>query len=187
MIGFSLVWTGTFSKNPRFFFRALCMLFWHLRQPCHNGLFLYIKDTAMNHLEESFAFGDIFMAKKTAKVVDLDAGNPEYGARLAKFRKAAGLSQLELGQKLGIAQSIISRYEKGERRLYDDVLAQAAKILGVTPNDILDVGACKPVNPDTSALARRLVKSMKRIESLPRRAQDKVIATIELALKGATS
>jgi len=126
------------------------------------------------------------MAKK-AQAVELDAGNPEYGARLAQFRKAAGLSQLELGQKLGIAQSIISRYEKGERRLYDDVLAHAAKILGVTPNDILGVGACKPTTPDAATISKRLVKHMKKIESLPRRAQDKVIATIELALKGATS
>ena len=125
------------------------------------------------------------MAKKP-QVVELEAGNPEYGARLAKFRKAAGLSQLELGRRLGIAQSIISRYEKGERRLYDDVLAEAAKILEVTPNDILGVGACKPVSPDAAALSRRLVKHLKRIESLPRRAQDKVITSLELALKGAT-
>jgi len=136
---------------------------------------------------EQFDFEDFYDMAKKAQAVELEAGNPEYGARLAQFRKAAGLSQLELGNRLGIAQSIISRYEKGERRLYDDVLAQAAKILEVTPNDILGVGACKPVAPETAALTKRLVRHLKKIESLPRRAQDKVIASIELALKGATN
>ena len=116
----------------------------------------------------------------------MESGNADYGARLANLRKGAGLSQLQLADKLGITQSLISRYERGDRRMYDDMLAEAAKILGVTPNEILGVGASKPVAPDTATISRRLVKHMKRIESLPRRAQDKVIASLELALKGAS-
>ena len=118
-------------------------------------------------------------------IVEQDAGNVEYGLRLAKLRKAAGLSQQELGDRIGVAQSIISRFEKGQRKLYDDVLASIAKALSVTPNDILGIGPCKPVKTDEASLSRRLVLNMKKIESLPRRAQDKVITSLELALKGA--
>jgi transcriptional regulator with XRE-family HTH domain len=115
-----------------------------------------------------------------------DIGNPELGARVAQLRKAAGLSQLQLAEKLGVTQPLISRYEKGDRRMYDDLIIVMAKALGVTPNDILGVAPSKPVAPDVQSISRRMVKYLKKVEALPRRAQDKVITTLELALKGAT-
>lgn len=36
---------------------------------------------------------------------------------LRRVRKEAGLTQVELGQRLGEPQSLISDYERGERRL----------------------------------------------------------------------
>lgn len=116
-----------------------------------------------------------------------DIGNPELGSRLAKLRKASGLSQLQLAEKLGVTQPLISRYEKGDRRMYDDLIIETAKALGVTPNDILGVGPSKPITTELQAVSRRMIKYLKKVEALPRRAQDKVIATIELALKGATN
>ena len=114
-------------------------------------------------------------------------GNVEFGERLAKLRKEAGLSQLELGERIGVAQSIISRFERGERKLYDDVLASLATALGVTPNDILGISQCKSVNPDLAKISRRFVKHLKRLQTLPQRAQEKVLVTLELALDGAKS
>ena len=112
-------------------------------------------------------------------------GNPEFGVRLAKLRKEAGLTQFQLAELLGSTQSLVSRYEKGQRRMYDDMLAATAKALRVTPNDILGIGPCKPIRPNDSSITRRLVLQMKQIEALPRRAQEKVMASLELALKGA--
>ena len=85
------------------------------------------------------------MPKRAAIEVEQEAGNVEYGLRLAKLRKTAGLSQQELGDRIGVAQPIISRFEKGQRKMYDDMLAMLAKALGVTPNDILGIGPCKSV------------------------------------------
>ena len=115
-----------------------------------------------------------------------DIGNPELGARVARLRKAAGLSQLQLAEKLGVTQPLISRYEKGDRRMYDDLIMEMAKSLGVTPNDLLGVEPSKPIAPDVQSISRRMIKYLKKVEALPRRAQDKVITTLELALKGAT-
>ncbi len=115
-----------------------------------------------------------------------DIGNPELGARVAQLRKAAGLSQLQLAEKLGVTQPLISRYEKGDRRMYDDLIVEMAKALKVTPNDLLGVSPSKPTTPDVQSISRRMIKYLKKVEALPRRAQDKVITTIELALKGAT-
>jgi transcriptional regulator with XRE-family HTH domain len=45
---------------------------------------------------------------------------PEYAhfaARIVELRKEAGLTQVELAQRLGRPQSYVSKYERGERRL----------------------------------------------------------------------
>ncbi len=126
------------------------------------------------------------MAKKVIEE-ERDSGNIEHGLRLAKIRKAAGLNQEELGIRIGVDQSVISRFEKGQRKMYDDILTELAQALEVTPNDILGIAPCKPIKTEEASISRRLVQHMKQIESLPRRAQDKVMASLELALKGAKS
>jgi transcriptional regulator with XRE-family HTH domain len=126
------------------------------------------------------------VAKKVIEE-ERDSGNIEHGLRLAKIRKAAGLNQEELGIRIGVDQSVISRFEKGQRKMYDDILTELAQALEVTPNDILGIAPCKPIKTEEASISRRLVQHMKQIESLPRRAQDKVMASLELALKGAKS
>ena len=128
--------------------------------------------------------GVAFVPKKVVEE-ERDSGNVEHGLRLIKIRKAAGLSQEELGAKIGVAQPVISRFEKGQRKMYDDILTELAQALDVTPNDILGISPCKPIKTNEASISRRLTQRMKQIEALPRRAQDKVIATLELALKGA--
>lgn len=127
----------------------------------------------------------VTVVPKRAIEEERDSGNIEHGLRLAKIRKTAGLSQDELAERIGASQPVISRFEKGQRKMYDDILTALAEALDVTPNDILGIEPCKPVKTDESNLSRRLVQRMKQIEGLPRRAQDKVMATLELALKGA--
>ena len=128
--------------------------------------------------------GELWMLR--SRVDDERAkGNLEHGLRLAKFRKTAGLSQQELADKIGVAQPVISRYEKGQRKLYDDMLAELAKALKVTPNDILGIAPSKCVDSDASSLSKRMITRLKKIETLPRRAQDHLIGMLDMALKGA--
>lgn len=114
---------------------------------------------------------------------EIELGNALFGARLAKLRKEAGVTQVELARKLGLTQSIVSRFEKGQRRMYDDMIAATAKILGVTPNDILGVGPCKPIKPEEASLSRKMAKRLKIIESMPRRTQETVLDILDLAIK----
>ena len=114
---------------------------------------------------------------------EIELGNALFGARLAKLRKEAGVTQVELARKLGLTQSIVSRFEKGQRRMYDDMIAATAKILGVTPNDILGVGPCKPIKPKEASLSRKMAKRLKIIESMPRRTQETVLDILDLAIK----
>jgi transcriptional regulator with XRE-family HTH domain len=132
----------------------------------------------------AIAAGDPTMPKKPTEQ-DRESGNIEHGTRLAKIRREAGLNQAQLGERIGVDQSIISRFENGQRKMYDDILTELAEALGVTPNDILGVAPCKTIKTEEATVSRRLLRNMKQIEELPRRARDKVIATLELALRGA--
>src|SRR5579875_3552844 len=61
------------------------------------------------------------------------------GARLKAFRVRAGLSQADLGARLGRSASAINRYETGQRRLPAEDLIRLAELLGVSPEDLLGV------------------------------------------------
>lgn len=55
------------------------------------------------------------------------------GERIKKARKAAGLTQQELGKKLGVSGSMIGQYETNLRNPKHDTLFKIAKALGVMP------------------------------------------------------
>ncbi len=56
-------------------------------------------------------------------------GFKEIGRKLQLAREEAGLSQEQLASMLGCAQSTLSNYEKGKRRLYLTQLENIAEIL----------------------------------------------------------
>ena len=59
------------------------------------------------------------------------------GKRIAKIRKRIGLTQEELGKKIGIKRFMVSDYELGRVRLYDEMVARFAIALEVTTDYLL--------------------------------------------------
>lgn len=59
------------------------------------------------------------------------------GNRLKFARLAAGKSQSEVGQALGITFQQVQKYEKGANRLPPSRLVKAAQFLGVSPATLL--------------------------------------------------
>lgn len=53
------------------------------------------------------------------------------GQSIKEARKTRGLTQKELGQKLGVADSVITNYESGKQNLTVDTLQKVAEVLGV--------------------------------------------------------
>lgn len=51
--------------------------------------------------------------------------------QLASARKAKGITQKELGEKLGVPQSRVSTIERHPERVSADMLAKIARVLGV--------------------------------------------------------
>lgn len=62
-----------------------------------------------------------------------------FGERLKLARKAAGLGQAELADRIGKTQSSISQWERGESSLSLDVLVLVSTALGVTTDWLLGV------------------------------------------------
>lgn len=60
------------------------------------------------------------------------------GKNIKKYRKAAGLKQWELAEKLNVLGRMISRYETGQCSLPIDLLKPMAKALGVSVEAILE-------------------------------------------------
>ena len=57
---------------------------------------------------------------------------PVFGERLNALREAAGLSQAQVADKLGIAQRTYSHWERRAVALRHDQLEDLAKALGIT-------------------------------------------------------
>lgn len=101
------------------------------------------------------------------------------GARLARFRKEAGLTQVELAEKLGIPQSMISDYEREGLRLHAELIIQLCQIFKVSADEILGLaGATQP--PAKRNL--RIHRKLKDIDRLPKRDQEALLRTIDAFL-----
>jgi len=62
------------------------------------------------------------------------------GANLKSARKANGLSQKEIADKLGVTWQHYSRFETGIYELSYDLVIGVCKILDITPNELYDYG-----------------------------------------------
>jgi transcriptional regulator with XRE-family HTH domain len=74
------------------------------------------------------------------------AFNRELGARLRELREERGLSQREVGRRLGILQSKLSKYESGTHQPSLRTLVRLANVFAVS-TDYLLTGAVTPVPP----------------------------------------
>ena len=58
-------------------------------------------------------------------------------AVLRRLRREAGLTQVQVAERLGVPQSFVSKYESGERRLDIVELRHIVAVLGSTAADVL--------------------------------------------------
>lgn len=69
---------------------------------------------------------------------------------LAEHREARGLTQEQLGAKLGVAGMTVSRWERGTAKLSSDVMAAIAEVLAIEPGDLYR----HPDSPSADVLLR---------------------------------
>ena len=62
-----------------------------------------------------------------------------FGERLKMLRKGQKITQQELANRLGVAKSVVSYYESGDRFPSYDVLIKIARTFRVTTDYLLDI------------------------------------------------
>ena len=87
--------------------------------------------------------------------------------KLQNLRRAAGLSQEQLAEQLGVTRQAVSKWETGEGKPDIDNLLPLAKLLGTTVDYLLDDGAAEPRQsepqpaPQTESVGRELWEQLK--------------------------
>jgi transcriptional regulator with XRE-family HTH domain len=101
--------------------------------------------------------------------------------RLAKIRREKGVTQVEMAKKLKTSQSMYSRYESGELRLHADTVVSIAKVLGVTPNEVLGItdGGHVAAEPIEHSIPKRFIRRLKDVDQLTRTDQDALLTMID--------
>jgi len=127
------------------------------------------------HIEEGVALA--------AKGKTESAGVVEtIGQRLARLRRERGMTQVEMAERLGVAQPVVSDYERGELRLHGQLIVKLTQILSVSSEELLGLEAPRA---RSTATDRRFLRRLQEIEHLPRRDQQALLRTIDSFLKAA--
>jgi transcriptional regulator with XRE-family HTH domain len=112
----------------------------------------------------------------------LDLGGESLGRRLARLRKHAGLTQVELAERVGIIQALVSDYEQGKLRLSAEMAARFAQALNVSLDELVGLKTPKKANGE---LSLHLVRRLKGIEELPTHQRKVLLQTIDAFLRSA--
>ena len=99
-----------------------------------------------------------------------------FGERLAQARERAGLTQVQLAEKLGTTQRAVAYWEREPDALKADQLATLADILGVTGDYLLGRQDSKPA---PKAPPGKLRQVFEKAYQLPRHQQNKIVEFVE--------
>jgi transcriptional regulator with XRE-family HTH domain len=112
--------------------------------------------------------------------VKRDPAIRDFGKRLANLRKQRGLTQAQLGEKVGVSYRVIAYYEGESKYPPAHLLAPLAKALRVSTDELLGIKSLKQeLDPEHAALWRRL----KKAERLSRSEQKALLHYLDTMLR----
>ena len=83
-----------------------------------------------------------------------------FGRQLAQLRRARGLTQQELGDKIEVSKRVIAYYEGESQYPPTHLLVPLAKALNVSADELLGIKSIKQeLDPEHASLWRRLKKA----------------------------
>jgi len=117
----------------------------------------------------------------SALILDLTV-EQDLPKRLAELRKAEGLTQVQVSQKLGITQSSYAHYESGLRRVPLNMIPKIAEALSASEEDLLGL---QQKNGKRGPLSK-LEKRFERVRSLPKKEQELAIDMLDRIIHAAS-
>ncbi len=99
--------------------------------------------------------------------IDTVALDKQIGVRVRELRLTKGLSQQQLGEKLGITYQQIQKYEKGKSRISSSTLFQISQILEVPVLYFFQDLGIQSFSGSAVRLTPQIVQLVKDYESLP--------------------
>jgi transcriptional regulator with XRE-family HTH domain len=75
--------------------------------------------------------------KSSLKLPALDLGKETVGERIARLRKERGYTQIELAERIGAIQALISDYNRDKLRLNGEMAVRFALALEVSTDELL--------------------------------------------------
>lgn len=117
------------------------------------------------------------------RMKDVADAEQAIGARIAALRTRRSMTQIQLAAKLGMSQSLLSRYERGVLRIHGALVAEIASALVVSADEILGLTKTQPKNGDGVVHERRIVRRIQKMEQLPKRKKEALITTIDAFLR----
>lgn len=108
------------------------------------------------------------------------SGNAEgFGPRLARLRQSRGLTEEELGDRVGLSNRMIAYYEREDAEPPGPQLPALAQALRVSTDELLGVKRLpEAVGPKTA----RLLKRLQQVEALPPADQRAVLKVVDALL-----
>ena len=108
-----------------------------------------------------------------------DEGMRELGERIVAIRNRKGITQVQLGERLGLTQSVISRMESGEQRIHGEMIVALATIFDASTDEVL---GHQRKSATSVEIPKRWVKRVQRIDALSTREQDALALIIDAFL-----
>ena len=93
----------------------------------------------------------------------------EFGAKLKTLRKASGLTQKQLAERLGITTSVVSYYELSERSPSPDVLIRLSQVFHVSVDELLGIEESSLFPLDVSGLTDEDIQYLQQTIDILRR------------------
>lgn len=122
---------------------------------------------------------------------DMNQGRPArrprtpFGERIAQARERAGLTQVQLAERLGTTQGNITSWEREVVALRPEQLNELADALGVSADYLL--GREQNNTPAPNRPPGKLRQVFERVNQLPRHQQNKVVEFVEAYVDRYTS
>ena len=134
---------------------------------------------------EACPYTDLIMARTNAHKPPQAEASETVGQRLARLRKERGWTQVELAERLGIIQSLISDYERDRLRMNPAMVVRFAAALEITTDELLQPKSAQ--TPLRRKPSLRVLRRLEKIERLPAHQQNTLLKTIDGFLKGVAS